>query len=133
MRFANLARCAIWTLLAGARVAVADTTVFINEIHYDNAGADLNEGIEIAGPAGTDLTGWKVVPYNGSGGTQYTPAPTLSVTLASTCGSYGVLSVPIAGLQNGNPDGIASRTAPMSFNSSVGEVPSSRRMVPPQA
>ncbi len=107
MRFANLARCAFWTLLAGARLAVADTTVFINEIHYDNAGADLNEGIEIAGPAGTNLTGWKVVPYNGSGGTQYTPAPTLSATLASTCGSYGVLSVLIAGLQNGNPDGIA--------------------------
>ena len=27
--------------------------VFINEIHYDNAGTDINEAIEIAGPAGT--------------------------------------------------------------------------------
>ncbi len=34
------------------------TTVFINEIHYDNTGADTGEAIEVAGPAGTDLTGW---------------------------------------------------------------------------
>jgi hypothetical protein len=62
MRFANLAHCAAWTLLACTRLAVADTTVFINEIHYDNNGTDVNEGVEIAGPAGTNLTGWKVVP-----------------------------------------------------------------------
>ncbi|MEZ5000823.1 MAG: hypothetical protein R2727_09375 [Bacteroidales bacterium] len=40
-------------------------SVFINEIHYDNDGTDVDEGIEIAGPAGTDLTGWKLVLYNG--------------------------------------------------------------------
>ena len=44
-------------------------TVFINEIHYDNAGADLNEGVEIGAPSGTDLIGWKVIHYNGNGGT----------------------------------------------------------------
>ena len=33
-------------------------TVWINEIHYDNAGTDAGEAIEVAGPAGTDLTGW---------------------------------------------------------------------------
>ena len=27
-------------------------SVFINEIHYDNAGADQDEFVEIAGPAG---------------------------------------------------------------------------------
>ncbi len=27
--------------------------VFINELHYDNSGTDADEGIEIAGPAGT--------------------------------------------------------------------------------
>lgn len=32
-------------------------TVWINEIHYDNTGDDVDEGVEIAGPAGTDLTG----------------------------------------------------------------------------
>lgn len=83
-------------LLGFTRLALADTAVFINEIHYDNVGADANEGIEIAGPAGTDLTGWQVVPYNGNGGTTYTPE-TLSGVIPPTCGGYGVVSVPIAG------------------------------------
>ena len=34
-----------------------DAAVWVNEIHYDNAGADQNEFIEVAGPAGTDLAG----------------------------------------------------------------------------
>ncbi len=42
------------------------TAVFINEFHYDNAGTDSGEFVEIAGAAGTDLTGWKVVLYNGN-------------------------------------------------------------------
>jgi hypothetical protein len=33
----------------------------INEIHYDNTGGDLNEGFEIAGIAGTDLSCYDVV------------------------------------------------------------------------
>ena len=40
--------------------------VFINEIHYDNDGTDVGEFIEIAGPAGTSLSGWKIVLYNGN-------------------------------------------------------------------
>jgi hypothetical protein len=28
-----------------------------HEIHYDNAGTDVGEGVEIAGYAGIDLTG----------------------------------------------------------------------------
>jgi hypothetical protein len=47
--------------------------VFINEIHYDNTGTDVGEGVEIAGTAGTDLTGWSIIPYNGNGGVSYTP------------------------------------------------------------
>ena len=30
----------------------AGTPLFINEIHYENAGRDTGEGVEIAGPAG---------------------------------------------------------------------------------
>ena len=47
-------------VFSGPWVATAQT-VFINEIHYDNAGTDAGEAIEIAGPAGTNLTGWSVV------------------------------------------------------------------------
>ena len=43
----------------------------INEIHYDNVGTDANEAIEVEGPAGTDLSGYKLVLYNGNGGAMY--------------------------------------------------------------
>ena len=59
----------------------AQTAVFINEIHYDNVSTDSGEAIEIAGPAGTDLTGWSVVLYNGNGGGMY-DTTVLSGTLA---------------------------------------------------
>ncbi len=86
----------------------AQTAVFINEIHYDNAGTDVGEAIEVAGPTGTDLTGWSVVRYNGSNGSVY-GTDVLSVTIADDCGGYGVVvvSYPSNGLQNGDPDGIA--------------------------
>ncbi len=35
--------------------ASVGTSVFINEIHYDNLSTDANEAVEIAGPAGTDF------------------------------------------------------------------------------
>ncbi|MEL7336984.1 MAG: hypothetical protein AAFN70_12360, partial [Planctomycetota bacterium] len=47
------------------------TDVWINKIHYDNDGGDTGEGIEIAGPAGTNLIGlWREL-YNGSNGSLY--------------------------------------------------------------
>ena len=80
--------------------------IFINEFHYDNDGGDANEGIEIAGPADTDLTGWSIVEYNGNGGgTSGTTA--LSGIIPNLQGGYGALFFPILGLQNGSPDGFA--------------------------
>ena len=89
-------------------VAPADGQVFINEIHYDNAGTDSGEAIEVAGPAGTDLTGWSVVLYNGSTGAPY-DTDALSGTLADQQGGFGTVSLGYAtnGIQNGSPDGIA--------------------------
>ncbi len=92
----------------------AGPSVRIAEFHYDNPSTDANERIEISGPAGTDLTGWSVVRYNGStpsAAVVYTsPAgPTISGTIPATCGSRGVLvfSYPQDGLQNGGSDGFA--------------------------
>ncbi len=61
-------------LSAGSPASAAGPPVFINEIHYDNDGTDADEAIEIAGPAGTDLTGWSVVLYNGVMGPCTTPS-----------------------------------------------------------
>jgi endonuclease I len=86
--------------------ALADSQIFINEIHYDNSGADTGEAVEIAGPAGTRLDGWQIVLYNGNGGGDY-GTYSLSGTLSNQCGDYGVTTVSTPGLQNGAPDGIA--------------------------
>lgn len=80
--------------------------IFFNEIHYDNVGGDVGEGFELAGVAGTDLTGWRVVFYNGSGGASYDQI-TLSGIIPDSQNGYGTLSFLRAGLQNGSPDGIA--------------------------
>jgi predicted extracellular nuclease len=84
------------------------TGVFINEIHYDNTGTDTGEAIEIAGPAGTDLTGWSLVLYNGSGGASYGTTP-LNGYILDLGGGFGVVVVnyPSNGIQNGYPDGMA--------------------------
>ena len=79
---------------------------FIAEIHYDNVGADVGEFVEVAGPAGTDLNGWTLVPYNGSSGTQYS-ATALSGVIDDEGAGSGAVSFAIAGLQNGAPDGVA--------------------------
>jgi DNA/RNA endonuclease G (NUC1) len=86
----------------------ASQTVRISEVHYDNSGADLGEAIEVSGPAGTDLTGWSVVLYNGNGGASYNTTG-LTGTIPATCGASGVvvLSYPPNGIQNGSPDGLA--------------------------
>jgi hypothetical protein len=80
--------------------------VFINEIHYDNAGADTGEAIEIAGPAGTDLSGWSLSLYNGNGGAAYNTFA-LSGVIPDQSAGYGAVNFALPTLQNGAPDGIA--------------------------
>ncbi len=81
--------------------------VFINEIHYDNSSTDSNEGVEIAGIAGTDLTGWHLVLYNGNGGVVYAPTGGTTAGIALTGvipdqqNGYGTVSIAVPGLQNG--------------------------------
>lgn len=86
----------------------AERGVRFSELHYDNAGADTGEAVEIAGPAGTDLAGWTVVLYNGNGGTAYRTSA-LSGSIPASCGAEGAVVVryPANGIQNGAPDGLA--------------------------
>lgn len=97
-----------FALFLRAVPALAQTPVFINEIHYDNTGTDAGEAIEVAGPAGTDLTGWSIVLYNGTGGAVY-DTDVLSGTIPDLGGGFGVvvLNYAVNGIQNGAPDGIA--------------------------
>lgn len=83
--------------------------VFINEIHYDNAGGDVGEGIELSGEAGIDLSGWSLVLYNGSPSTlsPYRSPVALTGIFSNVQNGMGVLDFGISGIQNGGPDGIA--------------------------
>lgn len=86
------------------------STIFINELHYDDstAAGDTNEFVEIAGPAGTNLANYSIVLYNGSGGAAYSTTA-LTGTIADQQGGYGTAAVSYAtnGVQNGSPDGVA--------------------------
>jgi len=94
----------LFTLISFA--AFSQTTVFVNELHYDNASTDIDEAVEIAGPAGTDLTSWTIVKYNGSNNLQY-GTENLSGTISDQQAGYGTLNFLVSSFQNGSPDAIA--------------------------
>ena len=80
-------------------------TVFINEIHYDNDGTDSNEGIEIAGPAGTDLSCYELLFYNGADSLQ-DPSVTLTGTIPDQLCGFGTIWFAKSGIQNGPRDAV---------------------------
>ncbi|MEW6332347.1 MAG: hypothetical protein AB1560_12900, partial [Pseudomonadota bacterium] len=111
-------------LMAFGAMPVSASTVFINELHYDNSGADADEGVEIAGPAGTDLAGWSLALYDGASGALY-DSLALGGFIPDQQNGYGTLFFAHAGIQNGGtatPDGLAlvNTTGVMQFLSYEG-------------
>ncbi len=90
------------------------TSIFVNEIHYDNAGGDVGEFVEIAVPAGfTALADIDFSLYNGNGGLEYDTSVGTDFTAGDTGVTIGgsmydlyTLSYAVNGIQNG-PDGWA--------------------------
>lgn len=99
---------ATMSIYAFQAVVGANATVIVNEFHYDNSSTDTGEFIELAGTAGTSLTDWSLVLYNGTS-SQRSPYRTvnLSGTFTDQSNGWGFLSFDTAGLQNGPPDGFA--------------------------
>ncbi|MFT5288917.1 MAG: endonuclease I [Planctomycetota bacterium] len=93
-------------ILWGGGPPPASGEVWINEFHYDNAGSDLAEFVEVAGSAGTDLSGWSIFGYNGAGGIVYTTL-NLSGQIPDQGNCLGAVSFNLTGMQNGSPDGLA--------------------------
>ena len=90
----------------------ASAEVFINEIHYDNAGNDSGERIEVVATAGESLSGYRIYLYNGStpsAATYYDndPVPTGSVVSCGGNVRIATVTYPGNGIQNGPNDGIA--------------------------
>ena len=91
---------------APAAGAAAPSEPFVAEIHYDDAGPDTGELVEVQLPPGTTSEGWSVVRYNGSGGAPY-GTDALPVVTADDADAVALLEYPANGLQNGSPDGLA--------------------------
>ncbi|MDA8693339.1 HYR domain-containing protein [Saprospiraceae bacterium] len=96
----------------GGNFSIAGTTAFttpwINEIDYDNSGTDNAEFVEIAGPAGFDLSTCELVLYNGGNNSTYGTIA-LSGTIPNEAGGVGTIStgtLATNSLQNG-VEGIA--------------------------
>ncbi|VXB08472.1 Ribonuclease [Luteimonas sp. 9C] len=112
---ARLRRLPHVLLLCGlsASAPAAFAGVFINELHYDNSGADVGEALEIVATAGENLSGYRVWLYNGSNApnaaTTYGSASVPAAQTRSCGASVGIATVtwPRDGLQNGPGDGIA--------------------------
>jgi len=85
-------------------------TPWVNEIHYDNNGGDLNEGVEIAVPSGYSCGGsLDIIPYNGANGQSYAPVKADIINNndgSSTSNGVTFYWLNIV-LQNGTPDGLA--------------------------
>ena len=73
LEWGTIAWCEPWqTCGAGACVAKpAPAKVVISELFYDAVGGDADAFVELAGPAGTDVSGFSLVGVNGSDGKDY--------------------------------------------------------------
>ncbi|MBP7849191.1 MAG: lamin tail domain-containing protein [Lentimicrobiaceae bacterium] len=95
-------------LMAGNLLA---QNAWINEIHYDNVGADVGEFIEviIENPSSYTLAEFRVHLYNGSGNAMYSTESLSVFTVGATVGNFTIYYYvyPANGLQNGAPDGMA--------------------------
>ena len=79
--------------------------LWVNEVHATNDGPDSGEGVEVAGPAGTDLLGHRLVFYGGHGEPYdpYDPTVSAAPALSGALPIEGVLGaawLPARGLWN---------------------------------
>lgn len=87
--------------------------VFINELHYDNAGSDSGERIEIVATDGESLSGYRIHLYNGTSAPRsasvysYTAVPAGGVTSCGGNVRIATVTYPRDGVQNGPNDAIA--------------------------
>lgn len=114
LRSEMVRRSTIWLccLLGLCSSLCAQVPVFINELHYDNAAVDTAEGVEIAGPAGTNLSCFRIYLYNGavSSAAVVYDSVVLSGVIPDQCNGFGTLNFPVnlpRQIQNGGNDGMS--------------------------
>ncbi|CAF1029016.1 unnamed protein product [Rotaria sordida] len=72
-------------------------------------GLDSGEGVEVAGPAGTNLAGWTIVLYSGAKPNKAVTYDTINLNrvITNQGGGYGTLAFLHEPIQNGPQDGFA--------------------------
>ncbi|MDD5509004.1 MAG: hypothetical protein PHD25_11900, partial [Bacteroidales bacterium] len=85
--------------------------IWLNEIHYDNAGTDQGEFVEIAlqNAGGYTLSDFTITFYNGNNGAQYDARTMDTFTSGATVEGITLfyITFPENGIQNGEEDGLA--------------------------
>jgi hypothetical protein len=86
--------------------------LWINEFHYDDAGDDGNEFVEVVldpFSAGLNLSTIKLTLYNGANGMSYDTETLNGFVEGTGVNGYRIFSFtfPLNGIQNGAPDGLA--------------------------
>lgn len=98
-------------LSAGVSLFLHGQNAWINEIHYDNTGGDVNEFIEVVieDPGLYSLSDFTVDLYNGNGGASYNTKTLDEFTQGITSNGFTIyyFIYPANGIQNGAPDGMA--------------------------
>ncbi len=83
--------------------------IFLNEIHYDNNGVDIDQFIEIAVPNNFNgnLADYDLYLYDGSTGGQYDSENLANAVFESSDGNFEYYTWEPNDIQNGAPDGFA--------------------------
>jgi len=106
------------TVTCSGSVTAELPNAWINEIHYDNDGGDVNEGVEviIENPGDYTLSNFLITLYNLTGGASYDSETLNNFTVGNSAGIYTIYYniTSLAGMQNGPNDGIA-----LSYNGSL--------------
>lgn len=82
---------------------------WINEIHYDNASSDVNEGVEVVieNPGDYTLENFTLTLYNGADSALYKSETLNNFTVGNSEANFTLYYKMISEIQNGAPDGMA--------------------------
>jgi hypothetical protein len=86
----------------------ASADIWVNELHYDNAGGDSGEFLEVVvapSMSATDLSSVTLSLYNGSNGTVYNSETLDNFTVGDLVDGFQFYSWQPSSIQNGAPDG----------------------------
>jgi len=97
-----------WFLCTAATASITDGPIWINELHYDNDGADQDEFVEVVAPVSFSALGdVSLTLYNGSSGAAYGGPTSLDeFTRGESVGGFVFYTLGVS-MQNGAPDGLA--------------------------